>query len=62
MKLNSDQKKTISSILADLGKLIFFSFVIGRFVSEVKVPDYLFIIGIAGTFFLLILSIIVLKE
>ena len=61
MKINADQKKTTSAILADLGKLIFFSFVIGRFVSTEFVHLSHFIIGIVLTLIFLISSIMILK-
>jgi len=62
MKLNSEQKKTLSVILADLGKLVFLSYVIGRFVSPQYVHLWLFITGIIVTLIFLISSIFILKE
>ena len=62
MKLNVNQKKTVSVILADFAKLIFLSIVIGKFVSEVGISAWIFIIGVVSMFILLYYSIIILKE
>ena len=62
MKLNDNQKKAVSGIIADLGKLIFISFVIGKFVSVVKVPDWLFVTSIFVSFIFLISAVIILKK
>jgi len=60
MKLNVNQKKTISEIMADLGKLIFLSFVIGRFISADNIENWHFIAGITLTLIFLISSILIL--
>lgn len=62
MVLNDNQKKAVSGIMADLGKLIFISFVIGKFVSEVKMPNWLFVTSIIATFILLIYAVVILKK
>lgn len=62
MKLYKDQKKTISGIFADLGKLIFLSIVVGKFISTEIIPSWLFITGILIMFILFTNSIMILKE
>ncbi len=62
MKLNVNQKKTISGVFADLGKLIFLSVIIGKFVSDVKISQGHLITWISGMLILFILSILIQKN
>lgn len=61
MKLNKDQRETISKIFVNLGTVIFVSVVLGKYITANPISAIEFTIGLLATVVCFIISIYVLR-